>query len=154
LIEIGPAARLVVQTQPSSTATAGVLFAQQPVLRLEDSAGNLVASDNSTVVTAARSAGSGTLQGSLSVKAVAGLVSFTNLSHNVATNITIQFTSGSLTSTTSIAIAVSPAATAQLVFTTQPGNGTIGSLLTTQPVVRSRDQFGNNSIVASAPTRT
>src|SRR5262249_40951951 len=51
------------------------------------------------------------------------------------------------TNTTSTAIAVSPAAAAQLIFVTQPGNGTIGSLLTTQPVVRSRDQFGNNSTI-------
>src|SRR5207245_1645191 len=29
--------------------------------------------------------------------------------------------------------------------TTQPGSGTAGAALTTQPVVRSRDQFGNNS---------
>src|SRR5206468_2527758 len=141
LLELGPAVRLTIQTQPASTATAGVVFAQQPVIRIEDSAGNLLITDNSTVVTAARSAGSGTLQGSLSVKAVAGLVTFTNLSHNVATNITIQFTSGSLTSTTSTAIAVSAAPAAQLVFTTQPGNSTIGSTLATQPVVRSSDQF-------------
>src|SRR6185503_17088430 len=113
-------------------------------------AGNLVGSDNSTVVTAARSAGSGTLQGSLSVKAVSGLVTFTNLSHNVATNITIQFTSSGLTSTTSTAIAVSPAAASQLVFTTQPANGTNGFALATQPVLRTRDQFGNNSTIGLA----
>jgi hypothetical protein len=34
-----------------------------------------------------------------------------------------------------------------LAYTTQPANGTIGSVLTTQPVIRSRDQFGNNSTV-------
>jgi hypothetical protein len=147
LNEVGPAARLVIQTQPSSTATAGVVFATQPVILLQDSAGNLVGSDNSTIVTAARSAGSGTLQGTLTARATNGVATFTNLSHNVATNITISFTSGSLTSTTSTAIAVSPAAAAQLAFTTQPANSTIGSALATQPVVRSRDQFGNNSTV-------
>src|SRR5262249_26646544 len=92
-------------------------------------------------------AGGGTSQGPSPARAMNGVATFTNLAHNVATNITIIFTSGSLTSTTSTAIAVSPAAAAQLVFTTQPGNGTIGSLLTTQPVVRSRDQFGNNSTI-------
>jgi len=150
LIEYGPASRLSIQTQPSTTATAGVPFAQQPVIRIEDAVGHLLTADNSTVVTAARSAGSGTLQGSTSRTAVNGLVTFTNLSHNVATNITINFTSGSLTSTTSTAIAVSPAAAAQLAFTTQPANGTIGSVLANQPVLRSRDQFGNNSSVGLA----
>jgi hypothetical protein len=111
----GTANKLAIQTQPSSTATAGVAFAQQPVIEVQDQFGNLRSAangnaDNSTVVTAARNAGSGTLQGSLSVKAVAGLVTFTNLFHDVATNITISFTSGSLTSTISTEIAVSPAA--------------------------------------------
>src|SRR5205823_13304086 len=46
------ASRLTVQTQPSATATAGDLFAQQPVIRIEDQFGNLRSSDNSTVVTA------------------------------------------------------------------------------------------------------
>src|SRR6185503_12933839 len=147
LIEIGPAARLVVQTQPSSTATAGVPFAQQPVIRIEDAAGNLLTANNSTVVTATRSAGSGILQGTLTATASNGLATFSNLAHNVATNITISFTSGSLSNTTSTAIAVSPAVASQLVFMTQPANGTIGSVLVTQPAMCSRDQFGNNSTV-------
>src|SRR5207237_2990343 len=93
LIEIGPAARLAIQTQPSSTATAGVPFAQQPVIRIEDAAGNLLTANSTTVVTATRSSGSGTLQGTTSRTAVNGLVTFTDLAHNVATNITISFTS-------------------------------------------------------------
>jgi hypothetical protein len=49
----GAAGRLIVQTQPSSSAVAGVAFAQQPQIRIEDQYGNLRSSDNSTVVTAA-----------------------------------------------------------------------------------------------------
>src|SRR5207245_3685631 len=96
-----------IQTQPSATATAGVALAQQPVIRVEDQFGNVMSSDNSTVVTASRSAGSGTLQGTLTVTAVNGVASFANLSHNVATNITIQFTSGSLASAELTRVAVS-----------------------------------------------
>jgi hypothetical protein len=81
----GAAGRLIVQTQPSSSALAGVAFAQQPQIRIEDQYGNLRSSDNSTVVTAVRSAGSGTLQGSLSATAVNGVATFANLSHNVPT---------------------------------------------------------------------
>src|SRR5947207_11714996 len=101
-VVVGPAtaSRLTILTQPASTATAGVAFAPQPVVRIEDQFGNLRSSD-STVVTASRLAGSGTLQGATSVAAVNGIVTFTNLSHNVATNITVQFTSGSLASSTS-----------------------------------------------------
>src|SRR5436190_21257527 len=101
-VVVGPAtaSRLTILTQPASTATAGVAVAPQPVVRIEDQFGNLRSSD-STVVTASRLVGSGTLQGATSVAAVNGIVTFTNLSHNVATNITVQFTSGSLASSTS-----------------------------------------------------
>jgi uncharacterized protein (TIGR02597 family) len=108
------ATKLTIQIQPSSTATAGVPFAVQPVIRLEDVSGNLVTNDNSTVVTATRSAGVGTLQGSTSVTAVNGLVTFTNLSHRYANNITLAFTSGSLASATSSVVTVAPAAFSQL----------------------------------------
>src|SRR5260370_31751005 len=99
LTEVGPAARLTIQTQPSSTATAGVVFQTQPVIRIEDAFGNLITTDNSTVVTAARSTGGGTLQGTLTAVAAGGLVSITNLFHNVGTKSTHGFTSGRLTST-------------------------------------------------------
>src|SRR3989454_9010108 len=51
----GAASALAIQTQPSATATAGVLFAQQPVLQVRDQFGNLRSSangnaDNSTIV--------------------------------------------------------------------------------------------------------
>src|SRR5207249_3078427 len=131
---------------------AGIVFAQQPVIQVQDQFGNLRCStngnaDNATVVTASRSAGSGTLQGITSVAAANGLVSFANLSHNVATNITILFTSGSLSSTTSTSIAISPAAATALAFTTQPGNATAGAVFGSQPVVASQDAFGNNSVI-------
>src|SRR6185436_6709588 len=113
-------------------------------------AGNFLSADNSTVVTAARNSGSGTLQGTTNRTAVNGLVTFTDLAHNVATNITITFSSGTLTNTTSTAIAVSPAAASQLAFTTHPANGTYGTTLATQPVLRSRDQFGNDSTIGLA----
>ena len=73
-VVVSPAAasKLTIQTQPSSTATAGIAFVQQPVVRIEDQYGNLRSSDNSTVVTAARAAGSGTLQGTLTATASNG----------------------------------------------------------------------------------
>jgi hypothetical protein len=153
LVEVGPAL-LGIQTQPSAVATAGVPFSQQPVIAILDSSNNVITSDNSVVVTATRSTGSGTLQGTVTAKAVAGFAAFTNLSYNVAETLTISFTSGSLASTTSTAIAVSPAAATRLVFTAQPGGGLIGSLLTNQPVVQSIDQFGNNSTVGFGASKS
>jgi len=101
-ITVSPAAanKLTIVTQPPVTATAGVTFAPQPQIRIEDQFGNLRSTDNSSVITAARGAGTGTLQGNLNVTATGGVATFTNLSHNVATNITIVFASGSLSSAT------------------------------------------------------
>ncbi|MGZ5545361.1 MAG: beta strand repeat-containing protein, partial [Limisphaerales bacterium] len=145
------ASALAIQQQPSSSATAGVAFAQQPVIRIEDAFGNLINDDNSTVVTSARNAGAGTLQGTLNITATAGVAAFTNLSHNVAGNITISFASGSLSSVTSSSMTVNPAAADHLVFTAQPDSATAGSVFSTQPSLISEDQFGNASIVGLPP---
>src|SRR5205823_6383734 len=118
---------------------------QQPVLRIEDQFGNLRSTDNSTVVSAARTAGSGTLQGSTNIIAANGVVSFTNLSHNVATNITLTFSSGSLSNATSTIMAVAPASINKLVFATQPASATAGSPFAVQPALKVQDQFGNDS---------
>src|SRR5204862_2498317 len=92
LIAVSPATanRLTIQTQPSATATAGVAFPQQPVIRVEDQFGNLMSSDNSTVVTASRSAGSGTLQGTPTLTAGNAVTSLGKHPHKVATTITTQ----------------------------------------------------------------
>src|SRR5262249_43046521 len=39
LIEVGASTRLGIQTQPSTNATAGRTFVQQPVIRVEDASG-------------------------------------------------------------------------------------------------------------------
>ncbi len=157
-VVVSPAAasQLTILTQPSSTATAGVVFAQQPMVRIEDQFGNLRSSDSSTLVTASRAAGSGTLQGTVTVTAASGVATFTNLSHNVATNISIQFNSGTLNSATSGGIAVSPAAAIRLTIAVQPSaTATAGVTFAQQPSVRIEDQFGNlrsgdNSTVVTA----
>src|SRR5439155_2835432 len=141
------ASRLTILTQPPSTATAGVIFAPQPAIRIEDQFGNLRTSDSATVITATRVAGSGTLLGTTSLTSASGIVTFTNLSHTVATNITIQFTSGTLTSTTSGTIAVSPALASRLAFVVQPGSATAGAPFGAQPAVKTQDQFGNDSTI-------
>src|SRR5205814_426226 len=110
----GPAASLAIQTQPPTTVNAGATFSPAPAIRILDALGNLRSSDNSTVITVARSAGSGTLQGTLTATAVNGVATFANLSHNLATTINLNFTATGLTGATSGNIVVSPAAFAKL----------------------------------------
>src|SRR5205823_8581546 len=140
----GTTTKLTIQTQPSATATAGVAFAQQPVIRIADQFGNVITSDNATVVTAARNAGSGTLQGTTTATAVNGIATFTNLYHTVATTITIDFTATGLTKATSSNVVVSAAPATKLTIQTQPSaTATVTAPFAQQPVIRVEDQFGN-----------
>ncbi len=150
---VGTARQLALQTAPSAAVTAGAVFSPQPVLLVQDQFGttrntaNGVA-DNTTVVNAARGVGSGALQGTTNVTAANGVATFANLFHAKAETITVVFSSGSLTSVVSGSILVSAGAGNRLVFTTQPGNATYGTLLNPQPVVQSRDAFGNDSTLS------
>ncbi len=150
-ITLGPPARLKIQREPSPTATAGLPFPQQPEVWVVDAGGNLVTSDNSTQVTAARLAGSGTLQGTLVVTARRGVALFANLSHNVAGEITVLFSGGSLINDTSTAVLVNPAAAARLVFLQQPLNTAAGAVITPPVTLRLRDAFGNNVETSGTP---
>ncbi len=51
---------------------------------------------------------------------------------------------------TSNSFTVSPASASALVFSTQPGSATAGAVFAQQPVVKSRDGFGNDSTVGLA----
>src|SRR5262249_54492672 len=97
------------------------------------------------VVSAARAAGSGTLQGTLTAKALNGVATYTNLSINVAGTITILFTATNLTSVTSTPIVVGPAPADHLVFATQPGSASAGVSFSIQPVIKTQDRFGSDS---------
>src|SRR6185369_4431143 len=113
------ASKLVINTQPSSVATAGVAFAQQPVIGVADQFGNLRstnngATDNSTIVTAARSSGNGTLQGTLTASANDGLASFSTINHQLANTMTLSFASGSLGGVTLAQVKVNAAAASRL----------------------------------------
>src|SRR5206468_9648251 len=112
------ASRLVIQTQPPASATAGVAFSPAAIIQIQDAFGNLVTADSSTVVTAARNGGTAALQGTTSATASAGLATFSNLSYNKAETITIDFTSGALTGATSGSVTVNAAAANRLAIQT------------------------------------
>src|SRR5205823_934066 len=95
-------------------------------------------------VTASRATGSGTLQGTTSRTAVNGVVTFTNLSYNIAETITIKFTSAGLTEATSSNVVVNPGAASKLTIQTQPSStATSGVAFAQQPIIRVEDVLGN-----------
>ena len=105
---VSPAAasKLVIHTQPSSTATAGQALATQPVIYEEDQYGNIETGDNSTVVTASLAGGSGPLQGNHAATVSGGVATFSNLGDIAAETIALKFIAGSLTSPTTSTIQV------------------------------------------------
>ena len=79
-----PVATLGFTTQPGN-GVAGSPLSAQPVVEVQDADGNTVASDTSTVTLAiGTNAGGGTLSGTTSQVAVAGVATFTDLSIDAA----------------------------------------------------------------------
>ena len=141
----GPVAKLVIHTEPSTSATAGQAFAVQPVVYLEDASGNLETSDNASTVTVSLASGTGPLVvGSTTVTVKGGIATFANLTDDTAETITLKFSSDSLSVGPSTSITVSPAALFRLAIATQPStSATAGQAFPTQPVIDELDEYGN-----------
>jgi hypothetical protein len=105
-VTAGPATYLVVTAQPPATASAGAGFGL--AVQAEDIAGNIDSTftGNVTVALAANPGGS-TLGGTLTVTAVNGVATFTNLTLNrPGTGYTLRVSAGSLAAATSGALSV------------------------------------------------
>ena len=102
-ILIGPATKLVVTTQPTGPIGSGGTLAAQPVVKIEDAAGNVVTSSSASILATAAQ-GTWTLGGTATKSAVSGVVTFTNLtafSAQAVPGATISFSSSGLTGATS-----------------------------------------------------
>ncbi len=136
-----------IQTQPAGAVNA-TPFTTQPVVRILDNAGLLIATSTASV-TASVATGTGVLGGTLTVAAVNGVATFTNLQLTGSGAHTLSFASAGLTSATSASITVGAGAPTQLAITTQPAGAVSGVNFTTQPVVAIRDA-GNNATTSTA----
>ena len=102
-ITAGTAASLVVSTQPVPGAASGTLFATQPVVTLKDKYNNICTNGPSATanVTATSQAGTGTwtIGGTATKAAVAGVVTYTDLTCTLSSygNGAVSFTSGAAT---------------------------------------------------------
>ena len=92
-------AGLILHQQPPTTAIAGQVFGAPPIVVEEvDQYGNVITTDSTTTVTAARGdTGTSTLLGnSLTMTLADGVASFTGLSYDKAEQMDITFTSSVL----------------------------------------------------------
>ena len=145
--------RLSFSTQPDDAGAvngdvvSSQAFATQPVVRVEDAAGNLDV-DYAEPVNMALASGAGTLTGTSGVAAANGSATFTNLAYTATADqesFSLTATSGSLTQATSTGRTADVIAS-RFVFTTQPvdagainGNVVSGQAFATQPIVQARD---------------
>ena len=150
------ASQLAVTTQPSTTATTGLALAQQPVVQLEDAAGNNF-SQSGVVITAAIAAGTGTTGGTTTAATNStGAATFSTLTVNGVTgSVTLRFSApleGTTVAVTSQAITV---AAPQLFIVTQPATSAMSGLaLARQPVIQLKDASGTVNLTQAGITIT
>jgi len=153
-----PVRTLFVATQPVGGTTPAA-FTTQPIVHVRSN-GATDTADNTTVVTASIVAGTGiagaTLTGAVSVTAVAGIATFTNLGIGAAGNgYQLQFGATGVTAASSSAFNVSAPPVRTLAVVSQPLGAAPASAFTTQPVVEvrsngARDTSDSSSVVTAS----
>ncbi|HET7250071.1 MAG TPA: hypothetical protein VFI79_09515 [Gemmatimonadales bacterium] len=141
-INTGPVVELIFSAQPQTTTALTTLSAVQVTAR--DSVGNTVTSFTSNVVmTISANPGGGTLSGTTTVAAVAGVATFSNLKiDKVGTGYRLTATSGAL-SVQSSAFSITAGTATHLIFSVQPSNTAAGAAITPAVEVTALDAGGN-----------
>lgn len=141
----GAATQLSFSVQPASAAS-GAPISPAVQVRILDASSQLVSTSTATVtlsLTASAAPSGAALSGTVSVAAVAGVATFTDLTVNkAATGYALAATATGLTGTTSSTFDVSPGAATRLIFTTQPATTIVAQATTF--VVAIQDAAGNS----------
>jgi hypothetical protein len=143
-ITAGTATALVFSVQPT-TAVAGAAITPAVQVTAQDGSGNTATGFTGSITVAiATNPGGGTLAGTATVAAVAGVASFANLSINrVGTGYTLTATGAG--SATSSAFNITAGTAAALVFSVQPTNTVAGASITPAVQVTAQDGSGNTA---------
>src|SRR5207249_8415 len=141
----------------SSPQTAGTAFTT--TVTAQDVLNATVTGDSSTVVTMTSSGSAqfdsnGDSTFGDNTKTVSSGAFTISTTDNVAQDVTLTVTDPNSKTGTSSSITVNPATATQLAFSTQPGSATYGSALSPQPVVKTRDAYGNDSTVGIGASKT
>src|SRR5206468_1057217 len=142
----GTSAELALGTEPSSSASSGVAFTQQPVVQVQDANGNAVSQSGDLVTATIASGPAGaTLSNATATTGSSGAAPFSGLAiSGPAGTYTLSFAATGLTAVTSSAIALGAGAAATIAE--NGGNGQsapAGTAVATPPSVIVRDGAGN-----------
>src|SRR6266481_2169792 len=140
----GTAAQLAFTVQPTNVV-AGAAIAPAVQVSIEDAKGNVVTTaTNMVTIAIGTNPGGGTLSGTATVAAVAGVATFSTLSiDKTGTGYTLAASSAGFTGATSTAFNVTPGTAAQLAFTVQPTNVVAGAAIAPAVQVSIEDAKGN-----------
>jgi len=141
----GGALSSITLSRQSAGTAAGAAFSTQPQITLRDQFSGTLLTDSSTVVTATIGAG-GTLVGTETVTAVAGVATFVNLgiSGTAGTTYTVTYSAPGVTAVTQ-AITVTTGTATKLRISRNSSGAQTGTSFTTQPIVVVTDS-GNNTV--------
>lgn len=141
----GGALSSIILNRQSVGTGAGAAFTTQPQITLRDQFSGTLLTDSSTVVTATISSG-GTLVGTETVTAVAGVATFVNLgiSGTAGTTYTVTYSAPGVTAVTQ-AITVTTGTATKLRISRNSSGAQTGTSFTTQPIVVVTDS-GNNTV--------
>ena len=150
-ITAAAASKLIITSQPSNAVSGATLGSI--VVKIEDASGNVITSATDAVTLAiGNNAGpGGTLSGTVTINAIAGVASFSGLSIDIAgTGYTLTAVDGALTGATSSAFNITVGSASKLVFTTQPVSAASGASLGSIAVT-VEDSGGNKVTSSTAP---
>ena len=141
----GVANKLSFTTQPAGSNTAGVVFATQPVITVQDTVGNTVTSSNFSVsisITSGTGTSGAVLSGNTTVTAVNGIAAFSGLSiDKPGSGYTLSAASSGLTGAASVSFTVVLGPSSKLIISgyTSPATAGIAGSFT----VTAQDAGGN-----------
>jgi predicted outer membrane repeat protein len=129
--------------QTPGSVTAGATLSPVVTVKIEDPTNNIVTSDTSNVTLSVATGPSSTLNGTVTVAAVDGVATFSQLSLNTAGTYTLRAVDGGDAAGTSANIIVNAGVAAKLEFAPTPGTATAGIAINPAITVDIDDAFGN-----------
>ena len=140
----GAAAKLAVTTSPSASTVAGSAFASQPVVKVQDTYGNTVTSDTSSVTLAVSGGGATIACTANPLAASAGVAAFAGCKVTTAGTWTLTATDGALTAATSATFVITPGAATKLAVSSgTPQSTTVATAYVNPLVALVTDAYGN-----------
>ncbi len=149
-VTAGAPAQLIYSVEPTSVESTTSI---SPAIQVQDAFGNLVTTaTDSVILTINDNPGGGSLWGTLTIAAVSGVATFSDISIDKAgSGYTLDATSTGLTTATSAGFNITVGPATQLVYSVEPTNATSTTSIAPSIQVQALDDGGNLVPTMTAP---